>query len=80
MVFVIFWLVVVWLLPERAILLKKMRVYMAAGIVPMTIGAWMYQKSGATKKVGAWISALGFGCGGACFALGFYLFFSSMFK
>jgi len=74
---VLFWLVGVWLLPEKATVLKNFRVYMAAGVVPITIGAYVYEKlSVKTKKIGSWITAFGFCCAGAFFAMSFYLFVS----
>ncbi|MDB5998085.1 MAG: hypothetical protein JWP42_5221 [Pseudomonas sp.] len=78
----LFWLVGVWLLPERTLILKYFRGYMSVGVVTMFLGAYMYEKRGPiTKKIGAWILAVGFACAGAFFALGFYLFyFSPMFK
>lgn len=79
--FLLFWLVGVWFLPEKTLILKHLRGYMSLSAVIMFVGAYMYQKSGfITKKVGAWIFAVGFGCAGAFFALGFYLFFFPMFK
>lgn len=78
----LFWLVGVWFLPEKTLILKYFRGYMAVGVVIMTLGAYIYEKPGViSKKMGAWTLAVGFGCGGAFFALGFYLFyFSPMFE
>ncbi len=79
--FLLFWLIGVWLLPEKILILKYLRVYMSVAAVIMLLGAYMYEKSDSiTKKIGACIFAAGFGCAGAFFALGFYLFFSPMFK
>jgi len=74
--FVLFWMVGVWLLPEKAIVLSNYRLYMLIGVVPMTLGAYMYESPGSkTRKVGSWIFAFGFGCAGAFFAMNIYLFY-----
>jgi hypothetical protein len=72
--FVLFWMVGVWLLPEKAIVLHNYRLYMSICVVPMSLGAYMFQKTGLTKKIGAWIFAVGMGCLGAFLAMSFYLF------
>jgi len=72
---VVFWMVGVWLLPEKAIVLHNYRLYMSICVVPMSLGAYMFQKTGLTKKIGAWIFAVGMGCLGAFLAMSFYLFY-----
>jgi hypothetical protein len=75
----LFWLVGVWFLPEKALILKYFRGYIALAFCTTLLGAFIFEKSGAiTKKIGLLFLSLGFGFIGAFFAMCSYLVFISI--
>lgn len=78
--FLLFWLVGVWFLPERALILKYFRGYIGIGFAAMLTGMYVSeQKSKLAKIAGALLTMLGFAFFGAFCALCFYLAVSAVF-
>jgi hypothetical protein len=77
---ILFWVIGVWLLPDRQLVLKNFRGYMAIGFMLTLVGAYVYERgSGIVKNAGKSLLGAGFGCIGAFFALCFYLVISLTF-
>ncbi|OCX23741.1 hypothetical protein BBI10_06930 [Pseudomonas graminis] len=75
-----FWLIGVWFLPERLLILKYFRGYIVAGVVITLFGSYVHEKgSGILRRIGKAFLGIGFGVIGAFFALCFYVAISFTF-
>lgn len=76
----LFWLVGVWLLPERHLVLENFRGYIAVGFVLTLFGAYVHESGhGVVRGIGKGLLGSGFGAVGAFFAMCFYLVMSFTF-